>query len=72
MELVLAKLLGILLGTSFAVFLLGLSRRGNSAPLAEQDGEAGDYVFQVSPDGVTPGKRAMRFPLDTRPPDGEN
>jgi hypothetical protein len=47
MELVLAKLLGILLGTSFAVFLLGLSRGSNSAPLAEPDGEAGEEGYYV-------------------------
>jgi len=57
MELVLAKLLGILLGTSFAAFLLGLSRGGNSAPLAEPDGEAGedDFIYQVTPGAIRRG-----------------
>lgn len=64
--------LGLIPMAAFMALLLGLPRRGNSAPQAEPDSEAGDYVFQVSPDGVTPGKRAMRFPLDTRCSDGEN
>ena len=69
MELTLVKLLGILLGALFAL-LLGLSRRPSVSAAREE--EAGDYVFQVSPDGVTPGRRAVRFPLDTPLGNGEN
>ena len=71
MELVLAKLLGILLGALFAL-LLGLTRRPSPVVEPEREAEAGDYVFQVSSDGVTPGRRAVRFPLDTPLGNGEN
>lgn len=66
MELVLAKLLGILLGTSFAVFLLGLSRGGNSAHRAEPDGEAGedDFIYQVTPDTIRRGALPAKNLID--------
>lgn len=64
MELALAKLIGLLLGASFAALLLWLPRR-TSAPLVERerDGE-GDYIFQVTPDAVTRGAWPVKNLID--------
>jgi len=49
--------LGLIPMAAFMALLLGLPRRGNSAPQAEPDGEAGedDFIYQVTPGAIRRG-----------------
>lgn len=56
MELLLAKFFGILLGSAFTAWLLGLSPRTKPPRKVEPDaGGEGDYIFRVTRDEVMRG-----------------